>query len=104
MNATLKAATIRHNQPKDGIEIHFSGKPEVQILDLLKADGFRWSRFSKCWYKRVSISAIETAAKFGTVPASLNPAAIAEQNEIASVSGYIQAQEEAQYERFEYSL
>ena len=32
------------------IEIHFSAKPGEAVRDELKAAGFRWSRFNKCWY------------------------------------------------------
>ena len=43
---------ITHNEAKHGIEIRFSEKPSQSVLDRLKAHGWRWSRFAKCWYHR----------------------------------------------------
>ena len=51
------AATIRHNIEKAGIEIRFADRPDDSILARLKSHGWRWSRFSKCWYARQSDSA-----------------------------------------------
>ena len=56
------SGTITFNDDKGGIEIRFPGKPETAILDRLKANGWRWSRFSSCWYAKRSESA-ETFAK-----------------------------------------
>ena len=35
-----------------GIELRFPDKPPVEIRDRLKLAGWRWSRFSACWYHR----------------------------------------------------
>jgi len=51
------AATIRHNTEKAGIEIRFADRPDESVLDRLKSHGWRWSRFSKCWYSRQSDAA-----------------------------------------------
>jgi len=45
-------AEVRRNEEKNGVEIHFSEKPGDEILTELKSNGWRWSRFTKCWYKR----------------------------------------------------
>jgi hypothetical protein len=46
--------TVSENTEKGGIEIRFPSKPETEVLERLKANGWRWSRFSSCWYKRAS--------------------------------------------------
>lgn len=88
-------AKIVHNQSKDGIEIYFPSKPNVAILENIKANGFRWGKFNKCWYARVSNRSIETAAKYGSLPSTLSPEAIEAQHEADGARGYVQAQEEA---------
>jgi len=50
--APLDGVTVTENEEKDGVEIRFPGKPPADIREALKANGFRWSRFSGCWYKR----------------------------------------------------
>jgi hypothetical protein len=51
------AATIRHNLEKSGIEIRFADRPDEAVLARLKSHGWRWSRFSKCWYAKQSDAA-----------------------------------------------
>lgn len=43
-------AELRLNTEKNGIEVIFSAKPRAEILDALKSQGFRWSRFAGLWY------------------------------------------------------
>lgn len=38
------------NESKNGIEIYFDSIPHSSIRDELKANGFRWSSYKKCWY------------------------------------------------------
>lgn len=45
-------ATMTENREKNGIELRFPAKPDSSVLDALKARGWRWSRFSSCWYHR----------------------------------------------------
>lgn len=52
-------ATITMNKEKNGIEIRFEGKPEREILDILKANGFRWSKYQKMWYAKNNDSRME---------------------------------------------
>ena len=40
------------NSEKNGIEIRFDARPDSEILDELKANGFRWSRKQKMWYAK----------------------------------------------------
>lgn len=32
------------------VDVHFSEKPPEDVRDSLKAAGFRWSRYHRCWY------------------------------------------------------
>lgn len=43
---------VTMNNEKNGIEIRFNSKPEAEVLDSLKANGFRWSRKQKMWYAK----------------------------------------------------
>lgn len=43
---------ITLNPEKNGIEVRFEGKPAREILDKLKANGFRWSNRQKMWYAK----------------------------------------------------
>ena len=55
-DATLAAIitgkpVVTENEEKNGVEIRFPSKPAEETLTALKANGWRWSRFSGCWYK-----------------------------------------------------
>ena len=52
---------ISENEEKDGVEIRFPSKPDMGILNQLKANGWRWSRFSSCWYAKRTPQAKEFA-------------------------------------------
>ncbi|MEM6268350.1 MAG: hypothetical protein AAF998_02880 [Bacteroidota bacterium] len=64
---------VNHNTAQNGIEVIFSGRPESDVLEDLKARKFRWSRRQKLWHKRYTESdwnwAKELANKGGTITA-----------------------------------
>jgi hypothetical protein len=49
---SVEEVAITLNEEKNGIEIRFPAKPAAAVLSGLKANGWRWSRFSSCWYHR----------------------------------------------------
>ena len=49
---TGTAATIRKNEEKGGIEVIFPEKPAANVIERLKALGFRWSRFQGLWWRK----------------------------------------------------
>lgn len=51
---TIEDVKIVLNEDKNGVEIYFSGKPSEDVRNNLKSNGFRWSRFNKCWYAKQS--------------------------------------------------
>ena len=53
--------TVTENEEKDGVEIRFPAKPAAIVLDSLKGAGWRWSRFSSCWYHRRDAAALALA-------------------------------------------
>lgn len=53
--------TYKLNEEKNGVEIYFSDKPDQKILESLKANGFRWSRYKKCWYAKQNENTISLA-------------------------------------------
>ena len=56
-----EGVTVTHNEEKNGVEIRFSSKPEPAVLDSLKANGWKWSRFNSVWYNRYSAATWEFA-------------------------------------------
>lgn len=51
-NETANAeVTVTYNQEKEGIEIRFTAKPDNNVIEQLKANGFRWSRRG-FWYSK----------------------------------------------------
>lgn len=49
---TADGVMVTVNEERNGIEIRFPKKPDQSVLDNLKANGWRWSRFGGCWYNR----------------------------------------------------
>lgn len=58
---TSKEIEISRNEEKNGIEVKFSKKPDREILEELKQNGFRWSRYGGIWWTKY------TAQKWGFV-------------------------------------
>lgn len=52
-------ANIALNNEKNGIEIRFDKKPEIEIIESLKSKGFRWSGKHKMWYAKQTPERIE---------------------------------------------
>lgn len=48
--AESAAVTVTENTAKGGIEIRFASMPSEDVRTDLKAKGWRWSRFAKCWW------------------------------------------------------
>lgn len=42
--------TYKINDAKNGVEIYFDSCPAVSVRNSLKLSGWRWSKFSGCWY------------------------------------------------------
>lgn len=40
------------NAAQNGVEIYFDNKPDIDILEALKDEGWRWHRTKQCWYNR----------------------------------------------------
>lgn len=51
------------NAERNGVELRFPAKPDDGILDHMKASGWRWSRFGKCWYCHDTAQAREYATR-----------------------------------------
>lgn len=46
--------TVSRNIEKGGVEIRFPAKPEASMIERVKSQGFRWSRFSGCWWAKAT--------------------------------------------------
>lgn len=53
--------TYKINDAKNGVEIYFDSCPAVSVRDSLKSAGWRWSKFSGCWYNRKTAENIQFA-------------------------------------------
>ena len=65
---------VRHNEEKNGIELSFPSMPSESIRNLCKDCGFRWSRFSRVWYNKMSDRAVAAAEQIvaGTANADVD--------------------------------
>lgn len=86
-----KIATCKLNPSKGGIELYFPGKPSPTVLDDLKANGWRWSRFNSCWYKLDNSIARRVASKYAAIP---------EEQEVNQDGALVQVQEDAVFDTF----
>ena len=41
---------VKNNVEHNGTEVYFQSMPTETERETLKSNGFRWSRFNKCWY------------------------------------------------------
>lgn len=76
----MNAAAYALNAERGGVEIRFPERPSAAILADLKAHGWRWSKFSACWYQRDTPAARQYAAELvggltGTPAADVAPTA-----------------------------
>ena len=39
------------------LQLFFDGKPEAEVRDILKKNGFRWSRKNNCWQRQLTDNA-----------------------------------------------
>lgn len=54
VDTKVNGVTVTDNKDMDSVELHFPGKPSDAIRSELKANGWRWARLSKCWYRSVA--------------------------------------------------
>lgn len=52
---------ITLNEEKNGIELRFRGKPEAEVIESLKSNGFRWSGKQKMWFAKQTYERIQFA-------------------------------------------
>ncbi|MGM8331798.1 hypothetical protein [Clostridium perfringens] len=43
---------VTYNEEKNGIEVKFNTKPAQEVINSLKANGFRWHSIKKIWYAK----------------------------------------------------
>lgn len=58
---------VSFNNELNGIEIRFDGKPAAQVIESMKANGFRWSGKQKMWYAKQNAGRIAFAKTIGDV-------------------------------------
>lgn len=88
--ANFEGATVTENKAKGGVEIRFAAKPRAEVLAQLKAAGWRWSRFSGCWYHRATAETLAFArgiAGTTTNNAGPDPVDMAYEDQCAAACG-----------------
>lgn len=61
---------ITYNEEKNGIEVKFNTKPAQEVINDLKANGFRWHSIKKIWYAKQTeerINYINTTFKINQI-------------------------------------
>ncbi len=86
-------ATWNRNTERDGVEIHFTEKPSEAIRADLKIHGWRWSKFSACWYHKDSPEAQQYARELtggltGVLASAAEPTAPAAPTRRKRANGY----------------
>jgi hypothetical protein len=88
---TTQIATCVINKEKNDVELHFKSKPSTAILDDLKANGFRWGKFNKCWYRADNYASRRVVAKYADIPTeSTQDGLLVEAQENAGVDNWAQ--------------
>lgn len=62
--------TYKLNDEKNGVEIYSTDKPSEEVRDSLKVNGFRWSKYNKCWYAKQSEKTLALAESLAGVNVS----------------------------------
>lgn len=55
------SVAMQINEELNGIELYFNTKPQQEVLNDLKSNGFRWSAFKKCWYTKQTEKSFQIA-------------------------------------------
>jgi hypothetical protein len=61
--ALAHIAELRLNAKYNGVELVFDGKPQAELRDSMKLNGFRFNSKSVCWYARDTAKARTFARK-----------------------------------------
>ena len=72
--------TMKLNEEKNGVELYFFSIPSEDVRNSLKSNGFKWSRYNKCWYAKQSDDTLSLAEQLAS--GNVETVATAEQSEI----------------------
>lgn len=56
--------SVTLNDEKNGIEVRFDEKPDASVLEMLKENGFRWSRRQNMWFAKQSEERLNVVKNF----------------------------------------
>ena len=54
------------NEEKNGLEIYFDGKPDENVRNILKSEGFRWAPSQGAWQRQLTVNGQRSAARVKT--------------------------------------
>jgi len=60
----VSTVTLTENEAKNGLQLHFPGKPDEATRAALKGAGWRWSFYNGCWYHRLTPENRQWAEQF----------------------------------------
>jgi len=60
--------TVTRNAQRAGVEIRFQEKPPDYVRQALVGAGWRFSRFSRCWWKKATVGTWAEAHRLAGVP------------------------------------
>jgi len=62
-NISFEGGEIRANYEDNRLEIHHESKPEREVIQTLKKNGFRWSPRKTCWQRQLTQNAMIVAKR-----------------------------------------
>lgn len=101
IKTVMSETTVRYNAEKNGVEVKFDAKPAEDVRAQLKRFGFRWSRFSQVWYKKLAESSWHAAHRIAGIanvppmPTLTQTTGTATEDNTDPAAGLVAAQEEA---------
>ena len=72
-NAEVITVSMALNEEHKGVELKFSGKPDVKVREALKNAGFRWHNTRQIWYAKQTAKAMELAKAMAEPKAEPKP-------------------------------
>jgi hypothetical protein len=93
------AVTMTLNRQHNGVELRFGTKPGEEILNNLRANGFRWHGRRHMWYAKQAEKTLSLAERLSGTGPTLEEAPVIEVSELrpaANVSEYHEASDETE--------
>jgi uncharacterized protein YggL (DUF469 family) len=87
---------MKFNEKLNGIELYFSGKPIEEVRNMLKEQGFKWSKYNKCWYVKNTEKTLMFAESFVSAYNDTIEPETVQETEVVEVETTIETEETEQ--------